>query len=110
MGDGEDATATKKDPNMNEIWTSLDEIFRCMLRKHVLDGNDEQFNVMANELGFNNKQKEFLSESIKTYASFYYRHQTASPQSSSSVSTQRKKSLYHNSKNKNEPISGNKRR
>eukprot|EP00483_Globobulimina_turgida_P009546 UN09565 len=84
--------------NVNESWKNLDLIFQVQLKKHVLLDNKHKFNALTEELGFTNVQKEILFDALQTFTlqcSFISTPQTA---------------LYAIPTNKNEKLSGRKRK
>ena len=56
-----DATTTiSSSKNLNEIWVDLDQMFKLQLREYRENEDLSQFNELAEELGFNVKQREYL--------------------------------------------------
>ena len=53
-----------KSQTVNEIWKSLDIIFQIQLRTYCEDSNIAKFHELAAELGFNDKQRAFLCNSL----------------------------------------------
>eukprot|EP01084_Bolivina_argentea_P050860 93556_1 len=93
-----------KQKNVNDIWRELDAIFQLQIRHYVLSNDEDKFNAITQELGFNDIGREFLFDSIQTFTA----ECTSIPPITNKSSE--KKSIYAIPTNKNEKICAKKRR